>query len=94
MSRFHRQIPGGMRAWETIRRQALDRDGWRCQKCGKAGAMECHHRTPLSLGGGNEPENLETLCRGCHIQLHREQNRIAKPVNEWDLAVDELLTIH
>ena len=35
--------------WERVRRQILDAAGWRCESCGKAGAMEVHHVKPLHL---------------------------------------------
>ena len=29
--------------WAALRRFVLDRDGWRCQRCGRYGRMEVHH---------------------------------------------------
>lgn len=29
---------------------------------------------PVSEGGGDEPENLITLCKNCHKEIHREMN--------------------
>ena len=50
----------------------LDRDSWRCQKCGKAGRLECDHRVPMDAGGAvYDLTNLQTLCRGCHISKTR-----------------------
>ena len=86
MSRFHRRITS--REWGALRRKVLDRDGWRCQTCGRAGLLECHHVKPLLEGGDNDLGNLLALCRDCHIRAHRE----IKPVNPWDLAIAELET--
>ena len=61
------------KAWKMLRRFVLDRDGWRCTKCGRAGAMEVHHVKPIEDGGLDEPGNLVTLCRGCHIAEHRTE---------------------
>ena len=53
------------------RRAALDRDGWRCRRCGYPAGLEAHHVTPLQAGGAPLAlANLETLCRGCHIAAH------------------------
>ena len=62
-------------AWRGIevRKHVLDRDGWRCKRCGRAGSLEVHHLKPLEDGGEPyNPNNLESICRGCHIQVHRE----------------------
>ena len=88
MSRHHRDsgIATG-RQWEASRRQAMDRDGHRCVQCGAAGRFEVHHRKPIHLGGGNEPANLETLCRACHIGKHAR--RVSEPERAWQVLVAE-----
>ena len=75
MSRNHRYsgLAKG-RAWELARQAALERDGRRCRRCSKAGRLEIHHIIPLSQNGTNDLENLETLCRGCHIEAHRPKS--------------------
>ena len=73
MSRQHRRLP--WRALARARRAVLDRDGWRCRRCGHPGDLEAHHVTPLEAGGAAlAVENLETLCRGCHIAEHRRDD--------------------
>ena len=66
MSRNHLKLNSGR--WRRVRLEVLERDGWRCVQCGKAGVLEVDHITPLELGG--EPwalANLQTLCRTpCH----------------------------
>lgn len=53
-----------------------ERDGYYCRNCGAGGGpngnAELHvdHQIPRSVGGGNEPENLRTLCRDCHEARH------------------------
>ncbi len=56
-----------------IKRKIFDRDSWECifkenHTCG--GMLDIHHIEPRSLGGGNEKENLITVCRSYHGQLH------------------------
>ena len=81
--------------WGSIRGRILDRDGWRCQHCGRAGRLEVDHRTPLADGGHPwEPSNLQALCRGCHIRKTRGENRARRPVppavEAWRRLVEEL----
>lgn len=58
-------------------RRVFDRDGWRCQICGKAtpkerrgsyypNAPELDHRIPLSKGGGHTYANTQCACRACN----------------------------
>ena len=79
-SRFHARLSSAR--WERTRRRELERAGWRCEKCGLASRMEVHHRRPLHRGG--DPwagDNLEVLCRGCHIRIHARQ--LSEPERAW-----------
>ena len=60
----HRELP------RQLRRRILNRDGWRCTDCGTAGRLEVHHIQHAKNGGGDDPANLKTLCRFCHIRIH------------------------
>ena len=42
----------------------------RCEKCGSKENLVWHHKTPLCMGGKTCKENMECLCRGCHIRVH------------------------
>jgi 5-methylcytosine-specific restriction endonuclease McrA len=68
--------------WPKRRRQALNRDGWECQRCGLANEAhrseyECnlhvHHIRPFrtfdSKSEAHELDNLLTLCAECHRRL-------------------------
>lgn len=57
--------------------RVFDRDGWRCQICGRRtprarmGSMadiapELDHRVPLSKGGGHLYANVQCACRRCN----------------------------
>ena len=74
--------------WHLIRRRALDRDGWRCQSCGKAGRLEVHHLRRLIDGGTNELPNLKTLCFGCHKAAHKRA--VTPQRRDLQLLVEEL----
>lgn len=63
--------------WEGLRRAVFDRAAWRCEACGKPGALECDHRQPLFRGGARwDAANLQALCRACHLtKTKRERGR-------------------
>ena len=62
--------------WQIARAVARERDGHRCQKCGRAGRMHVHHKKPLSRGGAPyDLSNLETLCWLCHRKVHGATTR-------------------
>ena len=49
----------------------LNRDKYTCQYCKtKQCTLEVHHIVFRSNGGSDEPDNLITLCRNCHRELH------------------------
>ena len=50
MSRWH-DAPVNRREWRRVRLQVLDRDGYRCTACGKAGILEVDHIVELKAGG-------------------------------------------
>ena len=59
--------------WRRARREVLDRDGWRCKQCGRAGRLDVHHVRALEHGGDRyTPENLAALCRACHLKAHHK----------------------
>ena len=93
MSRHH--VPLSSRLWARVRRRVLERDGYRCRACGGAGRLEADHIRPLRWGG--DPwalDNLQCLCRGCHIlKTARENRREPTPAEAaWRALVDDLLS--
>lgn len=56
-----------------LRRQVFERDGFVCCDCGaspqKDKSIELHvdHKVPVALGGLNDIDNLQTLCRDCNL---------------------------
>jgi len=61
----------------AIRHQIMLRDRGECQgktphgtRCGCRQWTDIHHIRPVSLGGSNEPDNLLTLCRSHHREVH------------------------
>lgn len=55
-----------------LRYEIFLRDGHRCVDCGASAQddplvrLEIDHRVPVSKGGTNNPENLQTLCWACN----------------------------
>jgi hypothetical protein len=49
----------------------LARDKWTCRSCGRSAkdgvTLHVDHIVPRSLGGADDPDNLQTLCRKCNI---------------------------
>ena len=51
---------------QKVRTMVFERDAYRCVKCGSYKQLCIDHRFPYSLGGSNEPDNLQTLCWTCN----------------------------
>ena len=56
--------------YDVLRRRVLERDGWRCQKCGSSSDLQVHHLRYRSKRGNDEPDNLIALCACCHREEH------------------------
>jgi len=61
----------GPKQYEQLRSQVLRGDGWRCQVCGTMSNLEVHHKNFRSQSGDDSEQNLITLCRECHANVHR-----------------------
>jgi 5-methylcytosine-specific restriction endonuclease McrA len=58
-------------AYRELCREVLQRDGWRCQWCGRLEGLQAHHIQARSRLGDDAAENLITLCASCHQKAHR-----------------------
>lgn len=82
------------RRWQRTRRAVLERDGWRCVKCGRAGRLEVDHIQPIAAGGPKwDFRNLQALCVDCHIAKSRsEQESVGMELQRWrDYLRDSVL---
>jgi len=62
----------------------LERDGNQCLLCGSPIHLRVGHIKPVSRGGTNEPENLQTLCASCHKDTRSSGTDFRKPyVKQW-----------
>jgi len=59
-------------AYRKLCREVLERDGWRCQSCGRMENLQVHHIQPRSRLGDDTAENLVALCAKCHQEVHRQ----------------------
>jgi len=63
----HRKNTRDRRIPKSLREYILKRDNYECKKCGSTLDLHIDHIFPFSRGGGNEPENLQVLCRECNL---------------------------
>ena len=79
-----------------VRKHVLERDDRTCQACGKLlGLAEVDHIIPLHKGGPEWAlDNLQTLCRGCHLsKTEVDMGRTPDPERErWQLRIDAVAT--
>ena len=95
MSRKHRFIYNSSR-WRMLRIRVFQRDDYRCCSCGKPGPFECDHIVPLHKNPKQDPydpDGLQTLCRGCHIEKTRQENQREFTPGElaWGDLVSEMM---
>lgn len=61
---------------KSIRHEVFKRDNYKCVECGATKEKRClhiDHIIPISRGGTDELDNLQTLCDGCNLA---KKNRI------------------
>jgi len=61
---------------KSIRHEVLKKDDYKCVECGATKEERClhvDHIIPISRGGTDELDNLQTLCEGCNLA---KKNRI------------------
>lgn len=69
-------------AWRHIRAAIIERDGGACLRCAERDRLQVHHRNRDPRD--NRPENLQTLCRYCHIKAHRRRHPVGPRAGAWD----------
>jgi 5-methylcytosine-specific restriction endonuclease McrA len=66
-------------SYRRLHQRVLDRDGWRCQSCGRSRDLQVHHIEPRSRLGNDTEENLITLCAACHRSCHAADPKLGAP---------------
>lgn len=62
------------------------RDNWRCRKCGRGknqAQLDGHHIVAKMDGGGDELNNLITLCSACHGEWEVAEATCVVTFEEW-----------
>ena len=65
-----KRVKLGKQIYRRLMKRVLERDGWRCQKCGSLENLQVHHQTKRSQQGNDSLDNLVTLCAYCHLAEH------------------------
>ena len=73
------------KSWKRLREEQLDAHPL-CKLCQfksiTTAAVEVDHILPKSLGGVDEPSNLQSLCRSCHEHKTARENSYKIQVEE------------
>ena len=56
--------------WKVLRSMVLSRAAGRCEACGKVGPADVHHAHYRTFGREGI-DDLLSLCRACHDEVHR-----------------------
>ena len=58
------------KAYRIRSQQAMERDNYRCVRCGSLDGLQAHHIISRSRGRSDLMSALQTLCCRCHQQQH------------------------
>jgi len=75
---YHRWDPTRLTdEYMTFRENVLERDNYRCVRCGRKKNLEVHHLIPVNRCKAEglehlitDPRNADTLCHRCHAIIH------------------------
>ncbi len=57
--------------WRDVRREALRRSRYRCERCGARGVrLDGHHWRGYGMLGRESPSDVMMLCARCHADAH------------------------
>ena len=76
-----KRIKLGKQIYQRLMKRVLERDGWRCQKCGTLENLQVHHKIRRSQQGDDCLANLVTLCAYCHMAEHGQLSYSQTPTN-------------
>jgi hypothetical protein len=78
MLRRIKRIKLGKQIYGRLMKRVLERDGWRCRKCGSLENLQVHHQIKRSQRGNDSLGNLVTLCAYCHMGAHGHLGFVGK----------------
>jgi 5-methylcytosine-specific restriction endonuclease McrA len=73
-----KRIKLGKQVYRRLMKRVLERDGWRCRKCGSLNDLQVHHQIRRSQQGHDALGNLVTLCAYCHMEEHGQLSHQGK----------------
>lgn len=81
----------GSRAWRTLRQSILERDKYTCKHCNTiTHSLEVDHiNTDAS---NNDPINLQTLCRSCHLKKTTAENTAGASYSEHTARLQAMIS--
>jgi 5-methylcytosine-specific restriction endonuclease McrA len=78
-----KRIKLGKQVYCRLMKRVLERDGWRCRKCGSLKDLQVHHKVRRSQQGHDALANLVTLCAYCHMAEHGQLSYYASATKEY-----------
>jgi len=90
------QIPQNELEWMYQRERAFTLYGRKCRECGSKENIDVHHIIiPRAMGGSDELENLEILCRQCHSNIHGHEIQFkGKSLDECLVVSNKMLILN
>lgn len=72
--------------WKAKRQERLEIDKHTCRRCGSSYDVIVHHITYRNIGHEGM-EDLVTLCRSCHAELHRAESTDRRTMGLFNLDI-------
>lgn len=72
--------------WHERRKEALERDGYKCVLCNSQDRVQVHHIIPYRYSRSHNINNLVCLCRSCHSREELKVNPAVRAglLTRWD----------
>ena len=58
--------------WQEVRKRKLKQAGYKCEACGEKVKLDIHHLTYERLGK-ERLDDLQALCRDCHVKAEKRK---------------------
>ena len=67
----------GGRPWRRLKEKILHRDKHTCQHCKRVGGeLELDHIINVAVGGDDNEDNLQILCKECHLIKTKSESKV------------------
>ena len=83
MLRKVKRIKLGKQIYRRLMKRVLERDGWRCRKCGSLENLQIHRKIKRSQQGNDSLGNLVSMCLLSHgraraAELHHSSRQVVQ----------------